>query len=442
MKEIYKFPYNGRVEDETEIFLSDLICQCVLKINSRNSEFFYVIRHKINSKKTKILVTTTNKIKNSKNKIIVKKKEIFVGTAILVSWWLFPRNTHAMGLPVRSPSMCVIELNRTVKVDVYQYAPTVSPREDKVFMNNNNIIPLIYMNYMNGHYSYINEKLLKKLRAGDLSSTVAVAFITLFVLLIAQSGGVEAFASFLNRVNGIPSTSHPANPSTIPTLSTSHTRVRQAQMGTSTALQAYGPSQTQISTFMDVNENIDLDKAYQEVQRRARFSPNFNCSRARFDELVVECGRITSDSVRGTITGLQLEADGVIKNLRRDPIAQAMGFFGADFLADGPDGTTHLEIKGPVGQQIKLANDQRPSIAKQAKKIAKKITYQTNLWTNDNSTAAGQITPVPNQDPKKILVVTDLFDVPNPEKAVMQQAITSHLTGQENTIFINNITNR
>ena len=32
-KEIYKYPYNSRTEDEIKVFLSDKICEQVVKVN-------------------------------------------------------------------------------------------------------------------------------------------------------------------------------------------------------------------------------------------------------------------------------------------------------------------------------------------------------------------------------------------------------------------------
>jgi hypothetical protein len=53
-------------------------------------------------------------------------------------------------------------------------------RVDKIIMitNNNKMIPLIYIN---GHYSYINQQLLKKLRAGDLTTNI-----TIIVIVVLQ----------------------------------------------------------------------------------------------------------------------------------------------------------------------------------------------------------------------------------------------------------------
>lgn len=63
-------------------------------------------------------------------------------------------------------------------------APTVNPRLDKIrMMATNEMIPLIYRN---GHYSYINEQLLKKLRAGDLDANLTVVAIGVVVYRMCQ----------------------------------------------------------------------------------------------------------------------------------------------------------------------------------------------------------------------------------------------------------------
>lgn len=109
-----------------------------------------------------------------------------------------------------------------------------------------------------------------------------------------------------------------------------------------TALEAYGPSHTQAFTFLNNDGSITLDNAYREVLRRARFLTNFQCSFERFIKLVTKAGEINSDTVRAIISGLQLEADGKVSNVRKDPVAQMNRVKAFDFLTDGPNGETHL----------------------------------------------------------------------------------------------------
>lgn len=70
-------------------------------------------------------------------------------------------------------------------------ASTVHPRLDKIIMlSTNRMIGLIYLN---GHYCYINDHLLKKLRAGDLSGTLTVVTLVVVVYIMCQLSGVDAF---------------------------------------------------------------------------------------------------------------------------------------------------------------------------------------------------------------------------------------------------------
>ena len=77
-----------------------------------------------------------------------------------------------------------------------QITPIINPRLDKiVMMYNNRMIPLISIN---GHYSYINEQLLKKLRAGDLAVNITVIAIGVVIYIMCQLSGVDAFQIITN----------------------------------------------------------------------------------------------------------------------------------------------------------------------------------------------------------------------------------------------------
>lgn len=184
---------------------------------------------------------------------------------------------------------------------------------------------------------------------------------------------------------------------------------------------------------------MNLDLGYREVLRRARFSTDFECSFDRFIELASEDGEITTDTMRAAISALQLEVDGVVSNVRRDPVAEANRVKAFDFLADGPNGETHLEIKGPVGSEIRKSAGLGPSIPKQGKKIGFKIKNQLNYWFNPNTDKSGVTQP---ESRNKVLVVNDLFDVPSAEKAQMESSINSGLKGEHPILFINNQMNR
>jgi hypothetical protein len=156
MKEIYKFPYNSRIENETSMFLSDKVCQEIGKITS-------------------------------------KKKEIkFSATIIFVSLLVMPKKVESIGVPVQFSS--APEIHSPARQTVPQHAPIINPRLDKIVMMANNynthMIPLIYIN---GHYSYINEQLLKKLRAGDLSANLTIVAIGVVICVMCQLSGVDAF---------------------------------------------------------------------------------------------------------------------------------------------------------------------------------------------------------------------------------------------------------
>nr|QUS63752.1 hypothetical protein [Haslea silbo]QUS63953.1 hypothetical protein [Haslea silbo] len=100
-----------------------------------------------------------------------------------------PYKAKGIGVTPRLPS--ATEIHRPARQTVPQHAPTVRPRLDKiVMMNNNKMIPLIYIN---GHYSYINEQLLKKLRAGYLSANLTVIAIGVVIYVMCELLGVDAF---------------------------------------------------------------------------------------------------------------------------------------------------------------------------------------------------------------------------------------------------------
>jgi hypothetical protein len=214
---------------------------------------------------------------------------------------------------------------------------------------------------------------------------------------------------------------------------------KPVQRQKSTAVQLYAPSHTQASTFVNGDQSVNLDLGYQEVVRRARYSDNFDCSFDRFRELAAEDGQTTTDSMRAAISALQLEADGFVSNVRRDPVAKQNGIKAFDFLADGPNGETHLEIKGPVGSEIRKTAGLGPSVTKQGKKIGYKTKSQLNYWFNPTTDTSG-VTQPPSRD--KVFVATDLFDVPVSEKAQMISAIEDGLKGSHPLLFFNNLVNR
>ena len=180
-KQIYKYPYNAIAEDEIKIFLSDKICEQVVKISYKNGQIFCTI----------------------KDTVTFRNKEIIFSTTIIFSV-LFGMPYKAKGIGVSPILPSAPEIHRPAWQTVPQHAPIINPRLDKIVMMannyNNHMIPLIYIN---GHYSYINEQVLRKLRSGDLASNLGVAAIGIIVYIMFRLVGVDAFAilSEIGRLN-------------------------------------------------------------------------------------------------------------------------------------------------------------------------------------------------------------------------------------------------
>ena len=134
-------------------------------------------------------------VKKLPSKVNRKSKRVIVVIALGVGlWFCNVKPSEAMGLSL-SPSQIV-----RVHKPSYDYrseikiAKTVSPKLDKIrLIAINEMIPLIYIN---GHYFYINEQLLKKLRAGDLSANLTIVAIGVVIYAMYQLSGVYAFAIF------------------------------------------------------------------------------------------------------------------------------------------------------------------------------------------------------------------------------------------------------
>ena len=79
--------------------------------------------------------------------------------------------------------------------------PIVYKRLDKIrLVPTKEMIPLIYLN---AQHVYVNEKILKRLRAGDLSSNLVLTTTSRVVFIIRQLSGVNAFAILdpLGKIN-------------------------------------------------------------------------------------------------------------------------------------------------------------------------------------------------------------------------------------------------
>ena len=118
------------------------------------------------------------------------KRLIIVISLATVLYFSGLESAEAIGLSLPPTPVVKVQpiYNHTYEMKV---APTVNRRLDKILMlSTNRMIPLIYLN---GHYCYINDHLLKKLRAGDLSGTLTVVTIGVVVYLMCQLSGVDAF---------------------------------------------------------------------------------------------------------------------------------------------------------------------------------------------------------------------------------------------------------
>ena len=326
-----------------------------------------------------------------------------------------------MPLPPAINRLSPIEQDRILsnKNSYHQFATIPESKVDKIRLTNEQIKQFNNLALQLHSGSITMEEAVLQLRGGDgLMDVVAVVTFVILINWYNSLFGVKAFQeNFLPHQDPFgwlsgKYDSRNVGPSPSPTIST---RMR------STALEAFGPSQTQASTFNNPDGSVNLDMGYQEVLRRARFSENFNCSFDRFVELASEAGESTNDSMRAAVSALQLEADGIVSNVRRDPRAEANGVKSFDYLADGPNGETHLEIKGPVGSEIKKAAGLGPSVTKQGKKLGFKIKNQLNYWFNPENTDRPKVTLPENRS--KVLVVNDLFDVPVSEKQQMESSI-------------------
>ena len=136
---------------------------------------------------------------------------------------------------------------------------------------------------------------------------------------------------------------------------------------------------------------------------------------------------------------------GYYKNARR--VDYGNGIKGPDYAVDGIgefDHITHVEIKGAVGSAIDMAQGRDGNLWKQGKELSKKALWQKKFWSN--KTRTDQIpgirpdTSLP-QSPNNILTVADLYDVPNMEKSIINDAITNFSKNDTNIIFLNNNTN-
>jgi hypothetical protein len=219
--------------------------------------------------------------------------------------------------------------------------------------------------------------------------------------------------------------------------------------------------------YVDENENVIIEKVYEEAVRRAKKNdPNSNCDFERIQQLVTEhteTKRQRLYAAKETITAVQAETEGIFK-----PGSGRRVYLGTN--DDGPiqgldmavEGTgrwshiTHVDFKNPVGTKIvaeqKKNNQPIPEstaaiakdnikIKKTAKDTVKKMKGQIAHWTNQTkySKVPGIIkNPDLPKSPDNILMIVDLFDVPEFEKAELKREMIAAAEGKiKNMIFLN-----
>jgi hypothetical protein len=203
-------------------------------------------------------------------------------------------------------------------------------------------------------------------------------------------------------------------------------------------------TRTQVVDFLDKDNKPDVDKCLAELDRRAKAlgRTDFKCSPERFLSLAKENGKISPGNVREAITILEGKMRGFYKNARRENYGVEVK--GPDFVVEGLGkfrSISHIEVKNPVGSEIKKSNDQLPSISRQARQIGRKFNRQQKFWSD-----LSQASTIKNFDsesfiaksPDNILALIDCYDVPSGEKKAMQNGIMKGSKNNPNIIFINN----
>jgi hypothetical protein len=103
-----------------------------------------------------------------------------------------------------------------------------------------------------------------------LSANLTVIGIVVYVYVMCQLSGVDAFA-LIAQWNAPTIYTGRGSPPVSPITELISSANVPGQGRRSTALQAYGPSHTQASTFINNDKSVNLDLGYREVLRRAHF---------------------------------------------------------------------------------------------------------------------------------------------------------------------------
>lgn len=241
---------------------------------------------------------------------------------------------------------------------------------------------------LEGRKIYLNDEVLKALRAGDLSDAyTAVVVFTLLVIMFSNMDQVDGFAPQVFKAiceynaptcgNNPFEISHQSLVSRNPGV-----RTGLEMMRSPSDLDAYKRGITHAETFANADgKTFDIDGAYQVMLKMTQGAenPNFSCSRERFQNLVTEAGEISAGSIRETFSALKLESMGVFEKCWRDPHVTDPDKKGADFIvSNGIHGITHLEIKGPVDSLITYNQGRSTTVEKQGKDLGEKTQKQVN----------------------------------------------------------------
>ena len=440
-KEVLKYPYCGQKE-EKHTFLSEKVVDFVVL---KSGQTVYIIYE-----------TTGPVIYTFKDK---SKTIISIVVFVIAVQFSFPE--RADSVPLRVPARPFHERVQSSPYHEVKSAPLIQQKPDKIkfnFVASREAFPLIYINSK----IYLTDDVINKIRGGwQWNGSKNVVLDVFFICVLAYAiTNVDVADAFVNQVFAqLSQLNAPTSAPYSPYFGGSGPTFRQPSLVIHrcenfgeyevplTAQELGQVTCSQSKTFVKTDGSINTEQGHQEVLRRAEGSinpENFNCSKERFVALSTENGQMTQKKIQEAISVLQLEANGVISNVRRDPVAANNRQSALDFLAEDKNGDTiHIEVKGPVGSAIKLVENGDPSVAAQGKSIGEKLPDQIAKWIRSD-----KITPI--ESPLKVLVVVDLFDVPMSEKAPMQAAIDSGLEQgvreagslKPMITFINNVRNR
>ena len=170
-KQINKYPFNARIEDEIKVFLSDQIGEQVVSITCRNGQFFCLI----------------------KDKITHKKKEIAVSAVLFFCPLVaMPNEARPIGLPPMIPS--APEVHRSAPQHFHQHAPAIESKVDKIRLTNDQIKQFNNLALQLNNGSIKMEEVILQLRGGDgLTDVAAVIVFVIFFNWYDSLFGVKAF---------------------------------------------------------------------------------------------------------------------------------------------------------------------------------------------------------------------------------------------------------